>query len=134
MKLAFSSGLGRIALLLCVCLLGNSLAFAAQKPMDAAGAKQKVQSHGIGKTVRITENDGSEVKGKVTTINADSFQVQPKSAAPVEISYANVKAVRGAGLSTGAKIGIGVAAGIGIAVIVIAIEYETHPIKIGPTL
>jgi hypothetical protein len=130
----FSVRIRKIALVLCLCLTANSMAVAAQRPMDATTAKQKVQAHKIGGKVRITESDGSEVTGKVASIDANTFQVQPKSGSPIQISFSNVKAVHGGGLSTAAKIGIGVGIGVGIAIIVIAIEVKTHPLKIGPIL
>ncbi len=73
------------------------------------------------------------VDGTILSIDSDSFQMQPKSGAPVALSYSQVTAVRGPGLSRGAKwalgigIGLGATAGIGAAVV----EYEFHQ-PIGP--
>ena len=112
-----------LALLLCLCIIGTDLAAAATPaaPLEAATTIHKLHHHGVGKGVKITEPDGSVIKGKIVSIDADSFQLQPKHGAPLQLAYTQVSAVNGPGLSKGAKIGIGVAAGIGIFVIIVAI-------------
>lgn len=118
-----------LALLLCLCIVGTDLAAAAvpAPPLDPATTIHKLHHHGVGKGVaKITESDGSVVKGKIVSIDADSFQLQPKHGAPLQVAYTQVSAVNGPGLSKGAKIGIGVAVGIGIFVIIVAIAERNN--------
>ena len=123
-----STFLRQLALVLCLSLFGNSIGFAAQKALDATSAQAQLQQHGVGHKVRVVRTDGTELKGKITALNAADFQVAPHNGTPVTVAYADVKEVHGPGLSTGAKVGIGALAGIGALVIGVVIYWKTHPI------
>jgi hypothetical protein len=116
------------AALLISTLLGNSVAFAASKHMDAASAKAKIEARGQGHGLRIVETDKSQVTGTIVSIGEQSVVLQPKTGtAPVEIPYAQVSEVHNDKLSKGAKIGIGVgiaAAAVAIVAIVFAIQFK----------
>ena len=72
MRNGFCFFLRQIALVLCVCVFANSVASAASKPIDAPAMKRKVESHGVGNVVSLTEADGSHVKGRIVAIDADA--------------------------------------------------------------
>jgi len=98
-----------IAIVLAVSLLGNNIAVAAGTPLDPVNLKQKLTTRGIGKSVKVTELDGTIVSGNLSGIRDDAFDVTVKKATlPVTISYSQVSKERNGGLSTGAKIGIAV--------------------------
>ena len=125
--------------LICGCLTASvSLSVWSQSPAPQTGVptaetrlleteqsgkiRQQVAKRGAGEQskVRIKLKDGTEVKGYISQVNADSFQVTDKKTGQTRsISYGEVAKVRGPGLSRGAKIGIaavavGVVMGIGI--------------------
>jgi len=86
----------------------------------ASKAKREVEKRGAGERsrVRVILRNQSEVKGYISQIGPDSFQVTDKKSGEVTmIAYQDVTRVRGGGLSSGAKIAI--VTGIGVAVIVI---------------
>ena len=88
----------------------------------AAKAKVEVQKRGAGESsrVRVTLRNQSEVKGYISQIDAETFQVTDKKSGRVTtVAYQDVTRVRGGGMSSGAKIGI--VAAIGAAVIVILV-------------
>jgi sulfur transfer complex TusBCD TusB component (DsrH family) len=101
-----------IASVLAVVLLGNSVALAAGAPhvqtaMDPAKLEQKLTARGIGKSVKVTELDGTTVSGNLTAIRDDAFDVTLKKATqPITISYSQVSEEGNGGLTTGAKIGV----------------------------
>ena len=113
-----------IALTLVITITATSSSQAAVKvstPMDTATLHQKLTTRGIGKGVKITQMDGTIVKGTLVTIDADSFQVTPKNATqPTRVLNAQVTKFSNDGLSTGAKVGIGIAIGV-VLVLAIAI-------------
>jgi hypothetical protein len=85
----------------------------------AAKVKRAVQERGTGEhsTVKVTLRDKTKVKGYISQIGPDSFQVTDnKSGRVTPIAYQEVEKVRKSGLSTGAKIGIALGVGLGVAV------------------
>ena len=81
--------------------------------------KTQVQQRGTGEkaTVKIALRDKTEVKGYISQIDADSFQVTDKKTGKVStVSYDSVDRVRGGGLSRGAKIAIWIGVGAGVAI------------------
>lgn len=69
--------------------------------------------------VRVLLNDKSEVKGYISQVDADSFQVTDKKNGQVtNIACRDVDRIRGAGLSTGAKIAIGAGVAVGVVIAV----------------
>jgi hypothetical protein len=87
---------------------------------QATKAKGEVQKRGVAESsrVRVTLRNQREVKGYISQIDADTFQVTDRKSGQVTtIGYQDVTRLRGGGMSSGAKIAI--ATGIGVAVIVI---------------
>src|SRR5215471_18488751 len=82
--------------------------------VQSARAKNEVQKRGAGERVRVTLRDKTEVKGYISQINAESFQVTDKKSGRVTtVAYHDVLKVRKQGMSTAAKIAIGAAIGAG---------------------
>jgi hypothetical protein len=89
--LRFQQGL---AIVLMLAMLGNSTAFAGRVLLDAVSAKQVLTKRGVGKLVRITESDGTNITGMLTALHDDTFEVTPKSdPTSTTISYAQVTEV-----------------------------------------
>jgi hypothetical protein len=115
-----------IASVLAVVPLGNSVALAAGAPkvktaMDPVKLKQALTTRGIGKSVKVTELDGTQQAGIVTAIHDDAFDVTVKQAKqPITISYSQVSKVGNDGLSTGAKVGIVVLC-VSVVVVIVAV-------------
>ena len=85
----------------------------------ASKVKTQVQERGTGEksTVKITLRDKTEVKGYISKIEADSFQVTDKKTGKVStVTYDAVDRVRGGGLSRGTKIAIWVGVGAAVAI------------------
>jgi hypothetical protein len=90
---------------LAMTLTANSITLAA--PPDPVKLSNKLTARGIGKSVKITESDGTVVTGKLVAIRNDSFDLMPTAAAQqLTISYTQVVSIHNGPLSTGAKIGI----------------------------
>jgi hypothetical protein len=86
---------------------------------QSAKFKSEVQKRGTGEQarVKVTLRDQTEVKGYISQIGAESFQVTDnKSGRTTTIAYQEVRKLRKPGLSTGAKIAIAAGVGVGIAV------------------
>jgi hypothetical protein len=127
--------LRQIALALCLCLLGNSVAYAAGNPPDADGARAQFEKRGIGNTVRVNVANGTHVKGRIISIGADGVVLAPNGSPDVLVAYAQVNSVKGPGLSTGGKVGILVFVGVavvGIVAIVLLKNRKIGPIHEGP--
>ena len=117
------------AVLVIPALLGNDLALAAQKPLDAPAVKAKIEARGLGNGLRIVEADKTQVTGVIVSIGEQSVVLRQKSGQlPVEIPYAQVSEVHNSNhLSTGAKVGIwvGVAAAV-LGIVTIVLVHEFH--------
>jgi predicted methyltransferase len=86
----------------------------------SAKVKAEVEKRGQQARVRVTLRDNTEVKGYISQMDPDSFQVTDKKSGRITtIAYQEVDRVRNQGMSTGAK--IAVAAGIGAAVIIVLV-------------
>jgi len=108
-------------LIVCVPLAAWPQSQAVQ-PSDAQSAKVKNEVRKLGSgeraRVKVTLRDKTEVKGYISQIGTDSFQVtDKKSGRSTPIAYQEVDKVRKRGLSTGAKIAILAGTGVGIVVI-----------------
>jgi hypothetical protein len=69
---------------------------------------------------RVNLKDGSELRGTLTNVGDEGFSiVEAKTGKQSGVLYTDVKSVRGAGLSTGAKVGIGVGIGAAVAAVVL---------------
>jgi hypothetical protein len=118
-------------------IIFNSVAFAAQITEGTSHivkVKDQVRKRGIGEKSRVKANlaNGTEVKGYVSKIEETSFDVTEKTGHTVTIAYADVRNIRGPGLSKGAKIGIGVGVAVGGLAIIVAILYAHTVAKLGP--
>ena len=108
--------LRRISILLIILLCATTIAQAAQHdpPMDPIAVQTRLSQRGVGKKVKITEVDGSVVKGVIYSIDAESFRITPKDAThPALIRYSQVAFISRTGLSTSGKVVLGVATGAG---------------------
>jgi hypothetical protein len=94
------------AFVLFFSIFATSIAYATDIPLTSATAKQKLQKRGVGKTVKVKEADGTELRAKIVSIGVTSVVLQVGSTPTVEVSYDKLTAVNGPGLSKGAKIGI----------------------------
>jgi len=77
---------------------------------QVAKVKSEVQERGTGERsrVRVTLRNKTEVKGYISQIDADSFQVTDKKSGQITtISYEDAMKIRRNGMSTVAKIAIG---------------------------
>jgi hypothetical protein len=115
-----------LALIFVVTTTSFSNAAATDTPIDSATLQQKLVARGIGKGVKVSEVDGTVVKGILVSIDADSFQITPKGAAqPTRVSNTQVHKFSNDGLSTAGKIGVGVAIGFGILLVLGIIASRT---------
>jgi hypothetical protein len=71
---------------LCQTTTSFANAAATDTPIDSANLQQKLTGRGIGKGVKITEVDGTVVKGTLVSIDADSFQITRKGATQLRAS------------------------------------------------
>jgi len=105
----------RIALALMFLMTANTFAAAETlptAPMDHLTLVTRLTARGRGKGIKITQLDGSIIKGTIVSIDPNSFQLEPKQAVqPIRIPYSQVAKLRNDGLSTGAKVGIGIGVG-----------------------
>ncbi len=118
-------------------LIFNSVALAAQvteATSHIAKVKDQVQKRGLGEKSRLKADlaNGTEVKGYVSKIEETSFDVTEKTGQTVTIAYADVKNIRGPGLSKGAKIGMGIGVAVGGLAIIVAILYAHTVARLGP--
>jgi len=93
-------------------------------PQLAEKARMEIQKRGVREKsrVRIRIRDRNEVKGYISQIEADTFQVtDSKTGKVTTIAYDTVDRVRGGGLSKSSKIAIGIGVGAAVAVIVFAL-------------
>ena len=96
----------------------NSSSIQTKESRQAAKAKAEVQKRGVGEKsrVRVILHDGSELRGYISKIEADSFSLtDPRSGRIDTVLYTDVKSVKGPGLSKPAEVLIGV--GLVVAVI-----------------
>jgi hypothetical protein len=107
-------------LIVCIPISGwpQSAFTPTQEQTDrTAKIKLDVQKRGTGERarVKVTLRDKAEVKGYISQIGPDSFQVSDKKTGSVmTLAYQEVDQVQKLGLSTGAKAGIGAAVVAGV--------------------
>ena len=108
---------------LTLTLVGNSIAY-GQGPASTDTTKQSLRDLGISKHVKVKEVDGSTVKGTLTAVNDDSFQIIPKDGgAPVAINYSQVVKVKRDGMPTAVKVTIIAVVVTIVVVVTIALVY-----------
>jgi len=126
-----------VAALVVAVVTGLSLTAPAKDQAPAAGQSEqtskirdKVQQAGAGKKpeIRVKMRDGTELRGHVSDIAQDSFTLtDARTSTSTSLTYADVRSVKGMGLSTGAKVAIVAAIGIGIVAAAVAI-HGVHPL------
>ena len=97
------------------------------KGEQATKAKNEVQKRGVGEKskVKMILRDRTEVKGYISQIDADSFQVTDKKSGRVTtIAYDDAVKVRKNGLSTAAKVAIGAGAVGGTMIVLGLIAFQ----------
>ncbi len=119
-----------LSLLLISFLVFSTTAYAAPRAEISQPEKIKaeVQKRGTGEKskVKVTLENGTQVKGYISKIDDSSYDVNTnKAGQPTTIAYTDILKVQGPGLSRGAKIGIGVVVGAAVVATVGAIIYET---------
>ena len=85
--------------------------------------------------MKVTLHDKSQQKGRISVINEDSFSLTDQKTGQVKtISYADVKSVRGSGLSdrTKVRIALVVVVGIGITASAFAVAHAKNPCSYVP--
>ena len=102
---------------------GDPVVATKSAPLESelsAKTKNEVQKRGAGERVKVTLRNKTEVKGYISQIDAESFQVtEKKSGRVTTVAYQDVLKVRKQGMSTGAKIAI--AAGVAGVVVLVSI-------------
>lgn len=119
-----------VILTLIVILATNSLGDAAVSttPIDATALHQKLHARGIGKGLKVTEIDGTVVKGVLVAIDDASFQLATKNTTqPTRILDTQVSKISNDGMSTAAKVTIGVAVGVVILLVAAIISLRSGP-------
>jgi len=100
----------RISLLFAVAMPIYSQFMLAQIQGEKSPEQVKVEviKRGTGKKakVKVKVRQGSEVRGYVSKVGQDSFDVTEKTGKTVTIAYGDVVKVQKPGMSKGAKIGI----------------------------
>jgi hypothetical protein len=83
-------------------------------------AKQMLQARGVGQMVKVKETDGTTLRARIVSLGGESVVVQDGSKPAVTVPYDHITAVKGPGLSTGAKVTIGVVVGVVVAAAIVA--------------
>ncbi len=83
-----------------------SLLFAVAMPIYSQFMLAQIQGEKSPEQVKVKVRQGSEVRGYVSKVGQDSFDVTEKTGKTVTIAYGDVVKVQKPGMSKGAKIGI----------------------------
>jgi dienelactone hydrolase len=96
---------------------------AAQGAPQAIRARTEIQKYDTAKKkqIKLTLRDGNQLKGYVSRSDDVSFDLTEKNGHVSKLSYVDVERVRGAGLSTGAKIAIVVGCTVAVVAIVFTV-------------
>ncbi len=106
----------------------SAVAFAQSAPPTPSNViMKKLSDRGTGKGIKVTEIDGTRLKGVLVSLDTTGFQITVEGAnTPTRIEYNQVKSVAGSGgLSTAGKIAIGVLIGFTVVVLVIVIALKS---------
>ena len=111
---------------LCFFCMQHTVALAASlagaPAMNETAAREQVERRSVGHRVKLVRTDGSEIRGTIVAVHPQSVDLLLKGVVtPVAVNYDTLAAVRGPGLSRGAKIGIGVGVGVLVAAGIFAI-------------
>ena len=116
--------LKKVLTILLMCLVVNVTGFAdgTKEEKDFAGkVKTEIAKLGTGTDakVKVKLKDGTELKGYVSEIKADSFViVNEKTGTANEVAYSQSKQVKGNNLSKGTIIGISLGIAVGIIILI----------------
>jgi hypothetical protein len=92
-----------------------------RKAVNKLGAGEKAR-------IRVRLKDETRVKGYVSEIGADDFQItDAKAGSTTRVAYTQVKQVEGKNLSTGQKVAIGL--GIAAAVLAVVVLIGLHEFR-----
>ena len=84
-------------------------------PIDPVVAKQVIQNRGIGRGIRVTEVGGTNIRGIITAIHEDKFEVTPKGTIQsTQVSFSDLTKIRNDGSSRTVRVVKGVLIGFGI--------------------
>ena len=84
-------------------------------PIDPVAAKEAIQNRGIGRGVRVTEVDGTNIRGIITAIHEDTFEVTPKGVSQsTQVSFSGLTKIRNDGSSRTVRVVRGVLIGFGV--------------------
>lgn len=114
------------AIFIAALLILTNLTTAVAQQSDAVALDRRVKAQvndlGAGAKVTVFLKDGTKVRGSISQILDDSFDVTiNKETQSSIISYRDVEKVKRRGWTSGAKVGIGVAVGAGVIVTMLAV-------------
>lgn len=114
------------AIFIAALLILTNLTTIVAQQSDAVALDRRVKAQvndlGAGAKVTVFLKDGTKVRGSISQILDDSFDVTiNKETQSSIISYRDVEKVKRRGWTTGAKVGIGVAVGAGVIVTMLAV-------------
>lgn len=112
-------GLRCISIFLIFNIFSLNAAKASDLPINAASAKLQLEKRGVGKMVKVKEEDGKEVRARIVSLGETSAVLQADSKSTIEIPYDKMAAVKGPGLSKAVKITIGVVAAVWIGLAIV---------------
>jgi hypothetical protein len=115
---------GASALLITSLAVTSCWAKGSKTPKNPPDVHQQVEKLGPGAKVDVVLADGSLQKGKIKSIDDQSFALDDKEAGVSTISYASVTSVHRDGLS-GNQVGILVVAGV-VVVLVVGFAIVAH--------
>jgi len=78
---------------------------------DAAKIRTKAERLGVGANVQVTLRGRSELRGKLLQIEEKDLVVEDSSGTKFSATFSEIKSIRKAGMSRGAKIAAGAAIG-----------------------
>lgn len=120
---------------LAVALIASMLPFAASaspKPVNPETIHRKVVQRGEGKWVRVEMKNGTEIVGRIASLEEQAFGVQPENyAEPAMIAYADVRHVKNAvpkGKMLALAFGV---AGAGAATMMLVAQHQMNAMMAG---
>jgi hypothetical protein len=118
-----------IVILLAFALASQTNVYARPESDAAQGAPQairvrtEIQKYDTvkKKQIKVTLGDGNQLRGYVSRSDDVSFDLTEKNGHVSKLNYVDVERVRGAGLSTGAKIAIVVGCTVAVVAVVFTV-------------
>lgn len=114
------------AIFIAALLILTNLSMIVAQQSDAVALDRRVKAQvndlGAGAQVTVFLKDGTKVRGSISQILDDSFDLTINNETQSSIiSYRDVEKVKRRGWTSGAKVGIGVAVGAGVIVTMLAV-------------